>query len=207
MNEKPVIHVVDDDLDIRESLSALLGAAGYGVRDYSSARQFLADHPWKRGCLILDICMAEMDGLALQDEIVRLGIDLPIIIMTGHGDVSTAVRAMKAGALDFVEKPFGEQTLFKCVEAALKANERMDGRLVELEKARTALNLLTPRERNVLEQLVAGQTNKGAARELGISSRTIEVHRARIMSKIKAHSLSDLVRTALAAEQRNERRA
>jgi len=207
MNEPPVIYIVDDDAGVRESLSALLGTAGFGVRDYSRAREFLADRPWKRGCLMLDVCMPAMDGLALQEEIVRLGIDLPIVVMTGHGDVSMAVRAMKAGALDFVEKPFDVEILFKCVDEALKINERMNGRLVEVEAARNALKLLTPRERNVLEQLVAGQTNKGAARELGISSRTIEVHRARIMSKIKAHSLSDLVRAALAGAQRTEWRA
>jgi two-component system response regulator FixJ len=207
MNETPVIHIVDDDTNVRESLSALLGAAGFEVRAYSSAREFLAHHPWKRGCLILDICMPGMDGLALQEEIIRLGIDLPIIVMTGHGDVSTAVRAMKAGALDFIEKPFADEILFKSVDAALKINERENDRLIEAETARRALNLLTPRERNVLEQLVAGQTNKGAAREMGISPRTIEVHRARIMSKLKANSLSDLVRAALAGARRNERAA
>lgn len=202
MNEPPVIYIVDDDAAIRESLRALLGTAGFSVRDYSSAREFLADHPWKRGCLILDIYMPGMDGLALQQEVVRLGIDLPIVVMTGHGDVSMAVRAMKAGAVDFVEKPFGDELLFQCVEAALKVDTQMKCRHAEAEVARNALKLLTPREHNVLEQLVAGQTNKGAARELGISSRTIEVHRARIMSKIKAHSVSDLVRAALAG--RNE---
>jgi two-component system response regulator FixJ len=205
MNELPVIHIVDDEADVRESLSALLGTAGYRIREYSCGRDFLADHPWNRGCLLVDVRMPGMDGLALQDEVIRLGLDLPIIVMTGHGDVSMAVRAMKAGALDFVEKPFDDETLFRCVEAALKINERMNDRLVEAETARNALKLLTPRERTVLEQLVAGQTNKGAARELGISSRTIEVHRARIMTKIKAHSLSDLVRAALAGAQRNDR--
>ena len=207
MSDTPVIHIVDDDSDIRESLSALLGTAGYTTRGYTGAQEFLAAHPWKRGCVILDVRMPGMDGLALQEEIVRLGIDLPIVVMTGHGDVSMAVRSMKAGALDFVEKPFDDEALFKCVEAALKINERTNNRLVETEAARNALKLLTPRERNVLEQLVAGQTNKGAARELGISSRTIEVHRARIMSKIKANSLSDLVRAALAGAERIERRA
>jgi two-component system response regulator FixJ len=205
MNQTPVIHIVDDDADIRESLTALLGTAGYVIREYSSARDFLGDHPWKHGCLILDVCMPGMDGLAVQEEVGRLRIDMPIVVMTGHGDVAMAVRAMKAGALDFIEKPFDDETLFKCVEAALKINERMNCRLLEAETARNALKLLTPRERNVLEQLVAGQTNKGAARELGISSRTIEVHRARIMTKIKAHSLSDLVRAALAGARRSDR--
>jgi len=143
--------------------------------------------------------MPEMDGLELQEELARRGIIIPVIIMTGHGDVPLAVRAMKAGALDFLEKPFEEEAMLGSVRRALDLGRQKHDQMAEARAAQDLLALLTPRERHVLDQLVAGRSNKVAAYELGISPRTIEIHRARIMDKMNARSLSDLVRTALAA--------
>jgi two-component system response regulator FixJ len=199
MNGKPLIYVVDDDADVRESLKALLESADFSAKAYASAKALLSDDLTHGECLIADIRMPEMDGLALQEEIVRRGIDLPIIIMTGHGDVPLAVRAMKAGALDFIEKPFDEEIMIGSIRRALLIGKQTRDRAAEAKAAQELLSLLTPRERDVLDKLVAGRSNKVAAYELSISPRTIEIHRARIMDKMNARSLSDLVRVALAA--------
>jgi two-component system response regulator FixJ len=199
MSTEDVIFVIDDDQNVRESMRALLESAGYKVRDYASANAFLADGSPRSGCLISDIRMPEMDGLELQEEVARRGIAIPVIIMTGHGDVPLAVRAMKAGAMDFLEKPFDDETMLGSVRRALELGRQKHDQMAEARAARELLALLTPRERHVLDQLVAGRSNKVAAYELGISPRTIEIHRARIMDKMNARSLSDLVRTALAA--------
>lgn len=195
------VYVVDDDDGTRRSIRFLLETANYTVKDYQSARAFLADPIYKSGCLIADIRMPEMDGLELQDEVMRLGLDLAVVIITGHGDVHLAVRAMKAGAIDFLEKPFNEQMLLDSVHRGLEAAARSRSDAAEIRAAQRLLALLTPRERNVLERLVAGLSNKAAAHELGISPRTIEVYRAQIMDKLNAHSFSDLVRTAIAASR------
>lgn len=199
MSAEETIFVIDDDVSVRDSMRALLESAGYKVKDYPSAIAFLASPPPRGGCLISDIRMPEMDGLALQEEIARRGLATPVIIMTGHGDVPLAVRAMKAGALDFIEKPFDDEAMLGSVRRALEVGRRTHDQLAEARAAQELLALLTPRERHVLDQLVAGRSNKVAAYELGISPRTIEIHRARIMDKMNARSLSDLVRTALAA--------
>lgn len=199
MNTQDFIFVIDDDPSVRESMRALLESAGYKVKDYGSANAFLADRAPRSGCLISDIRMPEMDGLELQEEVARRGITVPVIIMTGHGDVPLAVRAMKAGALDFLEKPFDDEALLGSVKRALELGRQKQDQIAEARAAQDLLALLTPRERHVLDQLVAGRSNKVAAYELGISPRTIEIHRARIMEKMNARSLSDLVRTALAA--------
>lgn len=201
MSTEETIFVIDDDPSVRESMRALLESANYKVRDYASAHAFLADQPPRSGCLISDIRMPEMDGLELQEEVARRGIDIPVIIMTGHGDVPLAVRAMKAGALDFLEKPFDDEAMLGSVRRALEFGRQKHDQMAEARAAQDLLALLTPRERHVLDQLVAGRSNKVAAFELGISPRTIEIHRARIMDKMNAHSLSDLVRTALAASR------
>jgi two-component system response regulator FixJ len=193
------IFIIDDDPSVRESLSALLESVGYKLKTYASANAFLADEPPRSGCLVSDIRMPEMDGLQLQEEVLRRGIPIPVIIMTGHGDVALAVRAMKAGALDFLEKPFDDEALIDAVRRALDLGKEKQDRMAEARAAQDLLALLTPREHHVLDQLVAGRSNKVAAYELGISPRTIEIHRARIMDKMNARSLSDLVRTALAA--------
>jgi len=199
MSDSGLVVVVDDDQAIRRSLSALLQSFGYAVAGFSSALAFLADIPPDAGCMIVDIRMPEMDGLTLQEEMNKRDIRIPVIIMTGHGDVPLAVTAMKAGAVDFLEKPSNDDTLISAVRRALEIGSRDRDRVAEAKAAQDLLSELTPRERSVLDKLVAGRSNKVAAYELGISPRTIEIHRARIMTKMHAKSLSDLVRVALAA--------
>jgi two-component system response regulator FixJ len=198
MTERSVI-VIDDDPGIRGSLRVVLEAAGFESKAFSSALAFLADPPAEAGCAILDIRMPEMDGLTLQDEMTKRKIELPVIIITGHGDVPMAVRAMKAGATDFIEKPFDDEILIAAVKRALEYGSTTRSKSAETRAAQDLLERLTPRERSVLEQLVVGRSNKVAAYELSISPRTIEIHRARIMDKMNARSLSDLVRVSLSA--------
>ncbi len=199
MTNEALVFVVDDDPDVRDSLRSLLEAAGFAVKDFGSAKAFLAESGSTGGCLIADIRMPEMDGLELQEEIVRRGSGLPVVIITGHGDVPLAVRAMKAGAVDFIEKPFDDELLLASVRRALEIGKATRSRAAEAAAAERMLALLTPREKSVLEQLVVGRSNKVAAYELGISPRTVEIHRAHIMDKMNARSLSDLVRISLAA--------
>ena len=195
------ICLVDDDPDVRDSMRALFESVGYLVKDYDSAKAFLADKNLHGHCLIADIRMPEMDGLQLQEEIVRRKLGFPVIIITGHGDVPLAVRAMKAGAVDFIEKPFDDETMLASIRRALEIGSKTRTEAAEAAAAERLLGLLTPRERNVLDQLVVGRSNKVAAYELGISPRTIEIHRAHIMDKMNARSLSDLVRISLAASR------
>lgn len=199
MTTDPIIYVVDDDADVRDSMRALLGSAGFRVKDYSSARAFLDDRDSRSGCLIADVQMPDMDGMELLEQIAIRGPGLPVIVMTGHGDVPLAVRAMKAGAVDFIEKPFAEAVLLQSIERALAVGQSARNRAEEAKAADALLALLTPREYQVLNQIVIGRSNKIAAFELGISHRTIEIHRAHIMDKMNARSLSDLVRIALAS--------
>lgn len=194
------VFVVDDDADIRDSMRMLLEVAGFKVRSFTSAKHFLADDYPKNGCLIADIRMPDMSGLELQEEVTRRHIDLPVIIITGHGDVPLAVQAMKAGAIDFLEKPFSEDMILASVRRAMEVGSRARGRAAETRAAKDLLSALTPRERGVLDKLVQGRSNKLVAHELGISPRTVEIHRAHIMNKMDASSLSDLVRLVLAAE-------
>jgi two-component system, LuxR family, response regulator FixJ len=200
MNDEYVF-VVDDDADVRDSMRLLLEVAGFKVRNFTSARQFLDDISPKHGCLVADIRMPDMSGLELQEEVARRHLDLPVIIMTGHGDVPLAVRAMKAGAIDFLEKPFDEEKMLTSVRRALEIGSKTRSRQAEARTAKNLLASLTPRERGVLDKLVLGRSNKVVAYELGISPRTVEIHRAHIMGKMDASSLSDLVRMVLAAEQ------
>ena len=200
MNDEYVF-VVDDDADIRDSMRLLLEVSGFKVRNYTSARQFLDEDSPKNGCLVADIRMPDMSGLELQEEVARRRLDLPVIIMTGHGDVPLAVRAMKAGAVDFLEKPFDGEKMLSSVRRALEISSRVRSRNAEHVAAKNLLASLTPRERGVLDKLVQGRSNKVVAYELGISPRTVEIHRAHIMGKMEASSLSDLVRLVLAAEQ------
>jgi two-component system response regulator FixJ len=201
MTGEQQVFVVDDDAGVRDSLRLLLISAGFKVTCYSAATLFLADSTPKLGCLVADIRMPDMTGLELQDELSRRGETLPVIIITGHGDVPLAVRALKSGAVDFIEKPFDDEQLLAGIRRALEIGSRDRIRLAERRGAQEMLELLTPRERAILDKLVTGRSNKVAAYELGISPRTVEIHRARIMDKLKAANLSDLVRIALAAEQ------
>jgi two-component system response regulator FixJ len=197
------IFVVDDDAAIRDSLRMMLEASGYTVRDFASAQAFLSDANLQDGgCLIVDIRMPGMGGLELQEELVRRKANVPVIVMTGHGDVPLAVRAMRAGAMDFVEKPFDEERMLQSVADALEAGQRAQSRAAEAKAARELLSLLTPREREILDQLVKGHANKVVAHQLGISPRTVEIHRASIMEKLHARNLSNVVRKALAAPHR-----
>jgi two-component system response regulator FixJ len=200
MPENAAVHVIDDDEAVRHSLSFLFESAGLAVRTYDSAEAFLGVAAQLRaGCVLTDVRMPGMDGLALQRRLRDIGLRLPVIVMTGHGDVPIAVQALKAGAADFIEKPFDDELLLAAVRAALDADRRIREREAEAEEIAARLASLTPRERQVLERLVAGQPNKAIAHDLGASPRTIEVHRARVMEKMGARSLSELVRMALRA--------
>jgi two-component system, LuxR family, response regulator FixJ len=194
------ILIVDDDADVRDSLRALLESSGFVVRDHDSAAGVLADPAIGAAlCLIADIRMPGMDGLQLQEELNRRRIQVPVVVVTGHGDVPLAVRAMKAGAIDFLEKPFDEELLLAAVRRAQAAAEQSRSEAEATDQATRLIKQLTPRERDVLEHLVAGHPNKIIAYELSISPRTVEIHRAHVMDKMQARSLSDLIRAALAA--------
>ncbi len=200
MTNEPTVIVVDDDEAFRDSLKALLESAELSVAVYDSGQSFL--NAYERGtgaCLLLDIKLPDMNGLELQQKLISERIDLPVIIMTGYGDVSLAVKAMKAGAVDFIEKPVDRESLLESVNDALDfARQPRESQLAS-EDLLAKFELLTPREREVLEQLVIGRPNKVIAYELGISRRTVENHRARVMEKMEARGLSHLVRMALAS--------
>jgi two-component system response regulator FixJ len=196
----PVVYVVDDDTAVRESLEISLKLAGHRVEAFASAAAFLAECAEARqGCVITDIRMPDMDGLELQEELIRRNSPLPVIVITGHGDVPLAVRAMKAGAEDFLEKPFSREALLTAVKHALGTAKRTPQPAIESGELQRRIASLTPREREVFDLVVAGKQSKVIAFELGAATRTIEVHRARMMNKMKAGSLQELVRLAIAA--------
>ncbi|HEY7581627.1 MAG TPA: response regulator FixJ [Acetobacteraceae bacterium] len=201
MAEPPLVHVVDDDASVRDSLTLLLESAGFRARAYGSAVSFLETAPDRGvGCVLTDVQMPELNGLELQRRMSALGIQLPVIVMTGHGDVPVAVQALKAGATDFLEKPFDDEQLLSAVNAAIALSQQARDRAAAVADVATRLTTLTPREREVLDRLVAGQPNKTIAYDLGSSPRTVEVHRARVMEKMGARSLAELVRMTIAAE-------
>ena len=201
MPDSPV-HVIDDDPAVRDALQFLFESAGVPVRSYDSATGFI-DQVGARGtgCVLTDVRMPGFDGIALMRRLAELGLDLPVIVMTGHADVPLAVQALKEGAVDFIEKPFDDDRLLAAVQAALESGRRRRQEAAELDAIATRLASLTPREREVLDGLVAGHPNKTIAYDLGTSPRTIEVHRARVMEKMHARSLADLVRMVLASER------
>lgn len=200
MNADQIVFVIDDDDAVRKSMHALLESDGFVTRGFESADMFLESFsPTDEGCLLVDVQMPGMNGLELQAHLAEKGIELPIIIVTGHGDVPMAVHALKAGAFDFIEKPFDDQTLLDSVQAALERHDTLQQQKSLIDDAKTRIGLLTPREHEVMEQLVTGRPNKVIAYELGISARTVEAHRARVLEKTQSRSLSQLVRTALTA--------
>ena len=203
MPADPCVYIVDDDEAVRDSLSILLESKGHRVRSFGSAPEFLAASPLLPiGCLIVDIRMPEMDGLELQERLSARALDFPLIVITGHADVPLAVRAMKAGAVDFIEKPFASETLLDSLDGALSRLASPSERDPATDTAVAKLALLSSREREVLEGLLAGLPNKSIAYDLAISPRTVEIHRARVMDKMGARSLSELIRLALAAGMR-----
>jgi two-component system response regulator FixJ len=194
--------VIDDHESVRHSLRALLETDGLLVTDYATAETYLADGPSHRGdCLVVDVNMPGMSGLDLQEELGRQNVRLPLIVITGNADIKLAVRAMKAGAEDFLEKPFDDEVLLATIRRAIANRLSAPGGGEQERRAAGRLALLTERERDVLGRLVLGESNKVAAHHLGISARTVEIHRANLQEKLQARSLSDLVRLARLAGQ------
>ena len=201
MPDEGAVHVIDDDEAVRDSLAFLLTTAGIEVRTYESARAFLDGMEGiASGCVVTDVRMPQMSGLELLQRLQEIKAELPVIVITGHGDVPLAVEAMKAGAVDFLEKPFDDETLLSAIRAALRRQGSGDGRESERRDFAKRIAALSGRERQVLEGLVAGRPNKVIAIDLGISPRTVEIYRANLMTKMQAASLSDIVRMALIAE-------
>jgi two-component system response regulator FixJ len=200
MTSKRLIHIVDDEDAIRRSAGFMLKTSGYAVEAWPSGVAFLQKiRHIEPGCILLDVRMPEMDGLEVQQALAERGVTMPVIVLTGHGDVSIAVRAMKAGAVDFIEKPFEKSVLIAAIETAFDRLEDTATRTTRASDAAVLLAALTPRERDVLEGLAQGQPNKTIAYDLGISPRTVEVHRANLMAKLEVRSLSDALRIAFAA--------
>lgn len=197
--KEPIVHIVDDDEAVRDSVRALLKGAGFACATYSSATVFLHTGNLAPGCALIDVRMPEMDGLTLLRELAARRHEIPVIIMTGFADVSLAVMAMKEGAVDFVEKPMPRVGLIDAVRRALGKAKQAQSMAGEKREAKASFERLTGRERDVLDLLVAGDANKIIAHKLGISPRTVEIHRSRLMEKTQAGSLAELVRMVLAA--------
>jgi two-component system, LuxR family, response regulator FixJ len=197
MARDAVVHLIDDDDGVRQAVAFLLTTSGFAVRVYESAPAFLGALPTVQpGCIVTDVRMPEMDGLELQRQLKLRGVGLPVIVITGHGDVPLAVEAMKAGAVDFIEKPFNDEKLLSAIRVAIDRHGRDSHHDDEIATIRSKLDALSPREREVLDGLVAGLPNKTIAYDLKISARTVEVHRANLMARMGAGSLADLVRMA-----------
>jgi two-component system response regulator FixJ len=199
MPAQPTVYVIDDDDGLRTSMRWLLESVGLAVQTFSSGQEFWAVYePEGTGCLVLDVRMPSMNGLDLQEELARRRIDLPVIVVTGYGEVNMAVRAMRAGAFDFIEKPFSEQVFLDRVWRAIRQHAESRQERAQLAVFRSLLERLTRREREVMRLVVAGKSNKEIAQELGLSSKTIEIHRSQVMKKTESKSLADLIRIGLA---------
>ncbi len=198
------VHVVDDDVAVRKSLAFLLASEGLPVRLHESASAFLQDVSGiEAGCIVTDVRMPGIDGIAFIRRLKERGIALPVIVMTGHADVPMAVEAMKEGAVDFLEKPFGDEAFLATVRQALLRQEKSSHQGAQAAQVQGRFDGLSERERQVLDGLVAGKANKVIAYDLGISPRTVEIYRANVMAKMQAKSLSELVRLALLIEARS----
>jgi two-component system response regulator FixJ len=199
-SEQRVVHLVDDDASVRRSVGFMLKTSGHEVQTYDSGAELLKNiAQLERGCILLDIRMPGMDGLEVQQALQERGVGLPVIIMTGHGDVALAVKAMKAGAVDFIEKPFEKIALFSSLDEGFRRLSQKEVTGERRKDAEVKLQALTPRERDVLDGLAQGLPNKTIAYDLGISPRTVEIHRANLMTKLGVRSLSEALRIAFAA--------
>jgi FixJ family two-component response regulator len=200
-SSEATVFIVDDDEAVRDSLGLLLRSVGYRARCYGSAKDFLkAFDPRDYGCLVLDIRMPGMTGLELQKHLAEIGCNIPIVFITGHGDIPMAVEAVRQGAVDFLQKPFQDQELVDRIDDAMKqAAEQREGELERLEIL-DRIESLTAREKQVMGEVVLGKANKVIAGDLGVSQRTVEIHRARVMEKMQANSLAHLVRMVMVAE-------
>jgi FixJ family two-component response regulator len=207
MELAPTVFVVDDDEAVRNSLRLLLRSVGLNATALASAPEFLAKYdPAQSGCLVLDVRMPGMSGLELQQQLNVRGAIIPVIFITGHGDVPMAVESMQHGAFHFLQKPFRDQDLLDCIQRALEKDRLARAELAQKSRIRERLQSLTPREREVLSLVTAGKPNKVMAADLGVSQRTVEIHRARVMEKMAAGSLAQLVRMVmdLDAEETNK---
>ena len=192
---RQIVFVIDDDASMRDAVSRLLNAVGLTVQTFASAREFLAGKlPDVPGCAVLDVRLPGLSGLDLQREMVERGIHIPVIFITGHGDIPMSVQAMKAGAVEFLTKPFRDQDLLDAVRAGIQLDRQGRKERAELAELRDGLRQLTPREREVMSLVVAGLLNKQIAVRLGASEKTIKIHRSHVMQKMRADSLADLVR-------------
>lgn len=199
--DNPIVFVVDDDEAVCESLRLLIGDIGLEVRTFTSAKQFLEQYdPSHPGCLVLDVRLSGMSGLELQSRLTEMAIRIPTIIITGHADVPMAVEAMKAGAIDFIEKPFWDQVLLDSIQKAVDMDLRDRRQHKERQDVQSRIELLTQREREVMDRLVAGKSNKSIAFDLGISQKTVDFHRANILEKVGVSSVVELVRLTQRAE-------
>jgi len=203
--DAPTVFIVDDEAPVRKALSRLLRAAGFVVAAFASPGEFLAQHDLhKPGCLVLDLMMPGIDGIELQRALARKGSVLPIIFITGHGDIPKSVQAMKSGALDFLTKPVNDENLLASIRAAIKRDSVARREQAELFEIRARLASLTPREQEVLDHVVTGKLNKQIADDLGVVEKTIKVHRARVMEKMKVQSVAELVRLVERGGIRNQ---
>ncbi|EXS68961.1 MULTISPECIES: response regulator transcription factor [unclassified Sphingobium] len=205
MTDRRMIHIVDDEDAIRRSAGFMLKTSGFSVATYASGVAFLREvRHAEPGCILLDVRMPEMDGLEVQQALLERGVAMPVIILTGHGDISIAVRAMKAGAVEFIEKPFEKAVLLDAIGIAFERLDDTGKRAVRAADAAVMISALTGREQDVLKGLAEGLPNKTIAYDLGISPRTVEVHRANLMTKLGVRSLSDALRIAFAANLGND---
>ena len=202
MSKSPIVYVVDDDEPVRDAIGMLLDSVDIAYTACPDAQSFLAEFdPERTGCLVLDIRMPGMSGLELQEKLIEQNTTVPIVFITGHGDIPMAVEAMRRGAVDFIRKPFRDQELLDRIHEALSEDRDKRSQEADIDQVRSRVAGLTPRETEVFDRVTAGQANKVIAIELGISERTVEIHRSQVMHKTEARTLADLVRLKLRLEQ------